>query len=83
MVLRMVEGHWIEIKSGVPQKSDAIQLALQAILVADAAHLPPESLGRWCEYLRPTGKWSMQWQADRRDFDEAYKVIKECCQCAP
>jgi hypothetical protein len=69
-----------EIKSGAPQKSDAIQTALQAILVAGSrGGLPAEHYERLAFYLRPTGRFKVERFHDRRDFDEARRIIRECC----
>ena len=69
----------LEIKTGQPMKGHPIQLALQAFLVADHAQLPPEALARFCVYLTPTGKFRLVEFTDRRDLDEAYRVIQRCC----
>jgi hypothetical protein len=69
-----------EIKSGAPQKSDLIQTALQAILVAGArGGLPAEHYERVAFYLRPSGRFKVERFPDRRDFDEARRIIRECC----
>ena len=69
----------LEIKSGTPQPSHKVQTALQAVLVSAGGGLPPASYVRLCEYLRPNGKWALVQHRDRRDFDEARRVLKECC----
>jgi hypothetical protein len=71
-----------EVKSGAPQKSDAIQLALQAILVAGArGGLPATHYERLGFYLRASGRFKVERFPDRRDFDEAHRIIKTCCPC--
>ena len=70
-------GVW-EVKSGVPSKAHSLQTALQAILVAVDAKLPPESLLRLCCYVADKGKYKVVEHKDRRDFDEAYRIIKVC-----
>lgn len=68
-----------EVKTGAHEKSHQIQTALQAILVAVDSPIPPEHVGRFALYLRPNGKFTLEEHRDRRDFDEAYRVIKRCC----
>lgn len=68
----------LEIKSGGPERGHQIQTALQAILIADEAGLPPESLTRHALYLKPNGKFKLEEHKNRKDFDEAYRVIREC-----
>jgi hypothetical protein len=70
----------LEIKSGDPEKAHPIQCALQAILVAPELQLPPEVIGRFALYLKPTGKWKLEYFTRRRDFDVARQVIRECCR---
>ena len=69
----------LEVKSGAPMKSHAIQTALQAILAASEGGLPAEHWVRMAEYLTPTGKFTIKEFTDRRDFDEAYRIIRTCC----
>lgn len=68
-----------EIKSGVPTRSHQVQTALQAIMLGHFAGLPPESIGRFCEYVRDKGKFKVERHVERRDFDEAQRVIRVCC----
>jgi hypothetical protein len=68
-----------ELKSGDPERSHQIQTALQAILIAVDANLPPESIGRFCEYVKDKGKFKVERFIDRRDFDEARRIIRACC----
>lgn len=72
----------LEVKSALPAKSHAIQTALQAVLASTDAHLPPELLMRLCLYLRPNGKFSLIEHTNRGDFDQAWKIIHECCHVA-
>lgn len=72
-------GVW-EVKSAAPARGHQIQTALQAILVADEAGLPPTALSRFVEYLKPNGKFKLEEHTNRKDFDEAYRVIRECCR---
>ena len=68
----------LELKTGSYAKSHPVQLALQAILLSAEARLPPETFGRFCLYLKPNGRSPVfQEFTDRRDFDEAYRIIKE------
>jgi len=68
-----------ELKSGAPERAHQVQTALQAILIAVEANLPPESIGRFCEYVKDNGKFKIERHVDRRDFDEARRVIRACC----
>lgn len=69
-----------EIKSGLAARSHGIQTALQAILVGYEAQLPPESIGRFCCYIKDKGKFKLEEHTSRRDFDEANRIIKECAR---
>lgn len=71
------KGVW-EIKSGDPEKSHQIQTALQAILAGEEFGLPPESLARYCCYVKDKGKFKVKPHDKRADFDEAYRIIREC-----
>ena len=55
----------------------ALQLALQAILVAPIYHLPPEAVARWVLYWRRNGTFRLQTPLDGRDFDLAYRIIQQ------
>jgi hypothetical protein len=70
-----------EIKTGDPERSHRVQTALQAILRAGAGEslLPPELTARYALYLKDRGKFYVEEHKDRRDFDDAYRVIKKCC----
>lgn len=76
-LVRLLRAVW-EIKSGEPQRGDQIQTALQAILVAQEAKLPPHSIGRFCCYVKDNGNFKLEEHIDRHDFDRAYRVIYEC-----
>ncbi len=67
----------LEGKSGGPAKSHGIQTALQAILEAERFEMAPESLGRFCLYWKPNGKFKLEEHKRRQDFDEAYRIIRE------
>jgi hypothetical protein len=74
----------LEIKSAQPAKSHHIQTALQAVLDAGRLNITPESLGRWCLYLKPNGRYKLDDHnresfTKTRDFAEARRVIRECC----
>ncbi len=67
----------LEIKSGQPAKSNQIQTALQAVLVAAAgADIPAELFGRWCLYLTARGQFKLEQHKERRDFDEARRITR-------
>lgn len=67
-----------EIKSGAEDpRAHGIQTALQAILVAEVAGLPAESLVRYVLYVKRTGRWKLIEMKNRRDFDTAYQLIRQ------
>lgn len=70
----------VEVKSGAIEKCHQIQTALQAILAAAEAgfDLPAEHWNRLALYLQHNGRFRLEQHTDRRDFDEAYRVIKRC-----
>jgi len=70
----------LEIKTAVPASSHQVQTALQAILVADKYDLPPEMFGRWCLYLKPSGKFMLLEHDQRADYERARKLIREFCR---
>lgn len=71
----------VEIKSGAPEPAHAVQLALQAILVAPDLRLPAESLPRYAWYGKGTGKWKLEsFPNTRKDFATAHEVIRRCCR---
>jgi len=67
----------VEVKSGPPDDWHAVQLALQAILVAPELSLPPELIQRFGFYITPE-RFRVEHYKDKRDFDRARKVIREC-----
>lgn len=67
-------------KSGGEEKSHQIQTALQAILVSvEYNNIPPEMIERYALYLDKKGKFKLVEHRNRRDFDEARRIIKRCC----
>lgn len=70
----------VEIKTGAPEKGHAVQLALQAILVAEEVKLPAESIVRYGLYLKGNGRFKFdEFKDTRKDFANALEVIKRCC----
>lgn len=69
----------LEIKSGAVEPAHAIQTALQAILLEEWIHLPAEHILRYALYLKPEGKYQLFAHDNRRDFDEARRIIRRCC----
>jgi hypothetical protein len=72
----------LEVKSGDPLPGHRIQTALQAILAAEATphpSVPADYYQRGALYLRPTGKFKLELHKDRRDLDEARRIIRKCC----
>lgn len=73
----------LEVKSGLKDaRAHGVQLALQAILVADELRLKPEQLQRWALYLKPSGKFKLEPFENLNDFAEAYGLIRKFCQVA-
>lgn len=70
----------LEVKSAQPADSHQVQTALQAMLISTDANLPAETLGRWCLYLKPNGKWKLEEHRNKRDFLEALRVIRATCR---
>jgi len=70
----------LEIKSGAARESDAIQTALQAILVAHTSPLPAMSWQRLVGYIKPGGRFVVERMKDARDYDEAHRILKEFCR---
>lgn len=68
-----------EVKSGLVDKAHPVQTALQAILVAPLFGLPPELVDRFCLYLKPTGRWTLEQHKEPRDLIEAKRIIQVCC----
>lgn len=78
-----------DIKSGVEVKAKApvtgwrvvsvaaVQLALQAILVAPTLKLPAESIFRYGIYVKSNGKFKVVPYTDARDFDVAYRLLRD------
>lgn len=70
----------LEVKSGGPARSHQIQTALQTILVANDSVVPAESWQRYALYLRPNGSYGLEQHKDKRDFQEARRIIQRCCR---
>lgn len=70
----------VDGKSGAPAKSHQVQTALQAILDSVDAQMPPEAIVRYALYWGKTGKFKLVEHRDKRDFDEAFRILKVCCQ---
>lgn len=66
-----------EVKSGAPEPAHMIQTALQAILVAEELGLAPRAVQRFAEYVKADGKYKVEHHTNARDFDEAYRIIRE------
>jgi len=67
-----------EIKTGPFTKAHPIQTALQAILAELTTRVPAESIARFGEYLKPSGRGTVERFDKRADFDEARRIIKRC-----
>jgi hypothetical protein len=68
----------LEIKSGAPEPSHSLQLALQAILVAGQGGLPAELYARYGLYLKASGRFKLERFTSLRDYDVARDVIRRC-----
>ena len=64
------------------EQAHPIQTALQAILVAGRGSLPAEAWKRYALYCRPDRRFRLEdhEKTRRKDFDEAYRIILECCR---
>jgi hypothetical protein len=77
-----------EIKTGVRSRpvrlwgewydAHQVQTALQAILVSWRYGLEPRMMQRMIGYYKKTGTQSVDLCRDQRDFDRAYRILKEC-----
>lgn len=70
----------LDEKTGGREKWHAIQTAIQAIGIGWKYGVPPEMIQRFTLYLDDGGGFSNVLHPRRRDFDEAYDVIRECCE---
>jgi hypothetical protein len=68
----------LELKTGPPAAWHQIQTALQAILVADELDLPALAVQRFTEYVQANGKYRIEAHENRNDFNEAYRIIRDC-----
>lgn len=68
----------MELKSGPPSKSQQVQTALQAILVADHGGLPAEHYQRLCLHVDKRGRFKLDHHKNLRDFDVARDVLRQC-----
>lgn len=66
-----------EIKSGVREKAHQVQTAMQAMLDSVECGIPAEHLGRWCCYVKANGKFSIEVHEDKRDFDDARRILRD------
>lgn len=69
----------VELKSAVKAAHHAVQTALQTILTEPRHKLPLTTVQRLCIYLKANGKFQVVRHEDARDFDEAFRLIKEFC----
>lgn len=67
----------LEGKSGPPAKAHAVQTALQAILEAPRWGLEPHQVARFVLHWKPNGSWKLVEHTRRRDFDQAYRILRE------
>lgn len=68
-----------EIKSAAKARHHAVQTALQAILKSARLKLPAPMIQRLVIYLKNNGRFSVERHEDPRDFDTAFRLIKEFC----
>lgn len=66
-----------EIKTGPPANWHQIQTALQAILVADELQRPAREVERFTEYITASGTYRVEQHSNKRDFDEAYRIVRD------
>lgn len=67
----------VEIKSGAAEPAHAMQLSLQAILLADDLRVPAEAIHRYALYVKPSGRFAVVRHKDPTDFDRAYRLLRE------
>lgn len=70
----------LEIKSGLRDRSHAIQTALQAISYESECHVPPEYQIRLCAYIGREGQISLEEHDQAADLKEAYRILKTYCR---
>mgnify|MGYP001612912948 CR=1 FL=1 len=70
----------VDEKTGTPRKADAIQTALQAILISSVYDLPPRYWVRQAWYLRRNGKPKIVPFDNPHDITIAEGIVKECCR---
>lgn len=66
-----------EVKSGAKHPANQVQTALQAILAAPTFGIDPRRVKRYIEYVDRTGKFQVFEHTDPRDFDRAFRLIRE------
>lgn len=71
-----LRGVW-EIKSGAREKSHPIQTALQAMLDSVECGIPADGLWRWCCYVKPSGKFSVEVHDNKSDYDVAREILRD------
>lgn len=69
----------VELKTGGKELWHAVQLALQAIAVAERTLLPPDRYQRIVIYLQGTGRYSVEIPKSPRDYDAARALLRRCC----
>lgn len=81
---RVVKMHGVlgvlDDKTGGREKWHALQTAIQAIGIGWKYHVPPELIQRFTLYVGADGQFSNVLHPRRRDYDEAYEIIRECCE---
>ena len=70
----------LDLKSGGAEDGHPIQTALQAILIAPHLNLPPHRIERYALYLKQNGHYGLEHHPRRRDFDRAYRIIRDYCR---
>lgn len=70
----------LDEKTGREEKWHAVQTALQAILKAWRYGLEPEAMQRFTLYLDDGGGFRNKLHPGKRDYYEAFDVIRECCR---
>lgn len=69
----------LDIKTGQPAPSNAIQTALQAILVGEAIGERPEWIDRYCIYLAEDGGYKVDRHVASGDFVKALNLVHQVC----
>lgn len=72
-----------EKSTAAPHRAHEIQTALQVIGESYDHPVPAEHWWRGALYPKPNGKWTLIQHTNRRDFDEAHRILNRYCPPRP